>query len=245
MSTTAETVPVTEDDARTNVLVREFAAELTAGEGRTVDVRIVPYGERITHNDGLGGVPRGVDYQEEWLPGVFAHQLNAANRVHANFEHQQGVAGIVGHGLALREAGDGFHGSFVLHETAAGDTTLALVKAGALEGVSLEAVPVKNIKLGGVIQRAKANLRAVAFTRFGAYSGARVLAVREEASTFDAALLPVDMDPELVARCRALGLKMPQHYEAHPDATGTPDESGTPDGSAPATPETIGTQSEV
>ena len=30
------------------VIVRTFAAELTPGDGRTVDVRIVPYGERIT-----------------------------------------------------------------------------------------------------------------------------------------------------------------------------------------------------
>jgi hypothetical protein len=116
----------------------------------------------------------------------------------------------------------------VLHETAAGETTLALVKAGALEAVSLEAVPVKNIKAGSVIQRAKANLRAIAFTRFGAYAGARVLAVREEqVTTFDEQLLPVDMDPELVARLRAQGIALPNRYQAHPDETDTPAEAGT------------------
>src|SRR5689334_4916480 len=60
------------------VIVRTFAAEMTAGDGRTVDVRIVPYGERITHNDGLGGVPKGVPYTEEWVPGAFADQARAA-----------------------------------------------------------------------------------------------------------------------------------------------------------------------
>jgi HK97 family phage prohead protease len=233
--------PVGEGRNNNGMIVREFAAELTAGEGRTADVRIVPYGEVITHNDGHGGVPRGVDYREEWLPGVFAHQLNAANRVHANFEHQQGVAGIVGHGRALRETRDGFHGSFEFHKTPGGETALELVRAGALDGVSLEAVPVKNIKAaGGVIQRAKANLYAIAFTRFGAYAGARVLALREqdeqefETTTFDAELLPVDMDPEVVERCRRLGIKLPQRYQAHPAETDTPAEAGTSaDGTRP------------
>jgi hypothetical protein len=34
------------DDAQDEMIVRTFAAELSAGDGRTVDVRIVPYGER-------------------------------------------------------------------------------------------------------------------------------------------------------------------------------------------------------
>lgn len=218
----------------TGLLRREFAAEMTAGEGRTVDVRIVPYGERITHNDGLGGVPRGVDYQEEWLPGVFDHQVTAANRVLANVEHQTGIAGIVGHGIALRGAGDGFHGSFKMHETPDGDKALLLIREGVLSGVSLEAIPVKNIKSGTVIQRAKAHLRGIAFTRFGAYTGAKVLALREEATTVDAEYMPVDMDVELVERCRRLGIKLPQRYEAHPEDSGTPAEAGTPeDGTRP------------
>jgi hypothetical protein len=100
-----------------------------------------------------------------------------------------------------------------------------------VEQVSLEARPVKNIRAaGGLIQRAKANLYAIAFTRFGAYSGARVLALREEPeTTFDAALLPVDMAPDLIERCRQAGVKLPQRYQAHPDDTDTPAESGTPE----------------
>jgi len=227
------------DPVERSVLVRTFAAELTAGDGRTVDVRIVPYGERITHADGFGGVARGVPYEEEWLPGVFSHQVNAASRVLANVEHQAGIAGIVGHGVALRESSDGFHGSFKMHDTPDGDKALLLIREKVIEGVSLEAVPVRSVRSkAGVVQRAKANLRAVAFTRFGAYAGAKVLALREEddmqhETTFDAALLPVDMDPDLVARCRQAGMTLPQRYQAHPEA-GTPDLSGTPeDGTRP------------
>jgi len=215
---------------RVEVIRREFAADIVEGDGRTVDVRIVPYGERITHNDGLGGVPEGVDYQEEWLPGVFDHQLGAANRVLANVEHEQGIGGKVAHAVALRSVpGDGFHGTFRLLDTQAGETARQLIEAGALDGVSLEAVPVKNINKAGVIQRARANLRGIAFTRFAAYTGAKVLAVREEAAvTLDADLLPVDIDPDLAERCRRLGIQFPQRYEAHPDTSGTPAESGTP-----------------
>jgi hypothetical protein len=51
----------------------------------------------------------------------------------------------------------------------------------------------------------------------------------------DAELLPVTPDPDLLARCRALGIRVPQRYEeAHPDETGTPAETGTPeDGTRP------------
>jgi HK97 family phage prohead protease len=178
----------------------------------------------------------GVDYQEEWMPGVFSHQLNAAHRVVANFEHQPGIGGIVGHGLALREAADGFHGSFKIHDTPAGETALILLREKVAELVSLEARPKKNTRsVGGVIQRVKADLLAIAFTRFGAYSGARVLALRDQATTLDEELLPVAMDPDLVERCRRLGLSLPQRYEAHPAETDTPPDGGTSgDGTRPA-----------
>jgi HK97 family phage prohead protease len=206
-------------------LVRTFAAELTAGDGRTVDVRIVPYGETARVSDRGGPA-----YEEQWMPGVFAHQTNAANRVLANFEHQSGIAGVVGHGMALREAADGFHGSFRLHETADGDKSLMLVKEGVLDGVSLEAYPVKSVRTAaGVVQRVKANLRAIALCRNPAFASAKVLAVREE-TVFDEQMLPVVIDPELVERCRRLGIKIPQRYTAHPDDNaGTPGDPGTPE----------------
>ena len=211
------------------VLHRSFAADITPGDGRTVDVRIVPYGERITHNDGLGGLPVGMPYTEEWAPGVFGHQMKAAHRVLANVEHEQGIGGIVGHGTALLEDSDGFYGSFKFHDTADGNKALMLVREGILEGVSVEAIPQKTIKTkDGIIQRVKAHLRAIAFAREPAYSKAVVLAVREQASIPDD-LQPVDMDPDLVARCQALGLELPERYRAHLAEPDTP-EQGTPDG---------------
>ena len=166
------------------------------------------------------------------MPGVFDHQLRAPNRIHANYEHMSGPANIVGHGLTLRSEADGYHATFDIHPTDAGNNTLALLRAGALPAVSLEARPVRNVKRGDIVQRVKANLRGMAFCRQGAFAGAQVLAVRAEddgpEQTLDAGLLPVDMDPKLVERLRAQGMKLPSRYEAHP-AQDTPPEGGTSD----------------
>jgi HK97 family phage prohead protease len=228
----------------TGLLHREFSAKVTAGDGRTVDVKIVPYGEQIEHNDGLGGVPKGVMYREEWAPGSFDHQLSAANRVLANCEHERGINGVIGHGLALTSGSDGLYGSFKIHQTAGGDTALELIREGIFDSVSLEARARSAVKTAaGVIRRTKADLVGVSFSRFGAYPSAKVLAIREQAQPiFDEALLPVEIDPELIERCRQLGIKLPQRY-AHPDTEGTPAE-GTPDAPAPAPSDTSTEESE-
>jgi hypothetical protein len=105
------------------------------------------------------------------------------------------------------------------------------LKGGALPGVSAEFFDVRNVRRGGVMQRAKANLVGFAFARKGAYPGADVLALRtedeEEPQTLDARLLPTPMDPERVERLRALGIRLPDRYQAHP--ADTPDVSGTSD----------------
>ncbi len=232
MSTTEADIQEQDLEApETGFLRRAFAVNLTTGDGRTVDARIIPFGERIQHNDGLGGVPRGVMYEEEWLPGVFRHQLKAADKVVGNYEHMEGPRGLVARATALREESDGYHATFRMLEGPDADKTLELIREGVLDSVSIEARPVRNNRTAaGVIQRVRADLRAVAFTRFGAYAGARVLAVREDpAITIDEALLPVDMDPDLIALCRQVGAPIPQRYEAHPDETGTPAQSGTPE----------------
>jgi len=216
-------------------LLRSFEAAAVEVEGRTVDVRLVPFGEVARVADP----PDFREYDEEWMPGCFDHQLTAANRIHANYEHMRGPANIVGHGVTLRAEPDGYHLTSAIHRTNAGDATLELLNAGALSGVSLEAYPVRNVRsTTGVIQRMKANLRGFAFSRKGAFQGAQVLAVRaaeedEVETTFDAALLPVDLSPEVVDRCRRLGILVPRRYLA-PPVTDTPDESGPSGETAPA-----------
>lgn len=218
---------------RDDTVVRTFATDVVAGDGRTIDMRIVPYGERIEHNDGLGGVPKGVLYREEWAPGCFDEQLVAGHRLKVllNFEHQPGVANVVGKGVALRSERDGLHGTFRALETEAGNTALELVRDGILDGVSLEARPKRGGSVrtaDGVVRRVRAHLVNVALCREPAYAGARVLALREAATTvFDEEILPVEIDPTLIERCRQLGIKIPQRYKGHPDTTDTPADAGT------------------
>ena len=212
----------------TEILHRSFEVAAVEVEGRTVDVRVVPFGEVARVADP----PNYEPYEEEWLPGCFDHQLNAANRIHANYEHGKGITDVVGHGVSLRAETDGYHITSTIHRTNSGDTALELINAGALPCVSLEALPARNVTRGTVTQRVKAHLRGFAFCRQGAFTGAQVLAVREdvledEPQTLDADLLVSDLDPRLVERCRRLGITIPQRY-AHPaDTTDTPALAGT------------------
>jgi Escherichia/Staphylococcus phage prohead protease len=225
-------------------LSRKFSTELTEGAGRTVDVRIVPYGETAEAADGFGGVPKGVAYREEWMPGAFDGQMRAAHRVLLNFEHQQGIAGVIGKGLELREAADGLHGSFKLLDSPDGDKALLLVREGVLAGVSLEAYAKKSVRTAaGVVRRVKAHLRNVALCREPAFAGAVVLAIREQQFVLDEELLPVQPDLEVVERCRRLGIPIPAALKAHPAEADTPAETGTSESGTRQEPEEILTES--
>jgi uncharacterized protein len=209
------------------VLLRSFEAELTAGDGRTIDVRVVPYGEVAEVSDG------GPVYREEWAPGCFDDQLRAANRVDVllNFEHQIGIGGLIGRGLSLRDQSDGLHATFRIFETQDGDKAIELVREGILGGVSLEAYAKKSVRTAeGVVRRVKAHLDKAALCRRPAFASAMVLALRQEPETvLDEELLPVELDPELIARCERLGIALPERLKAHLAAAGTPSQDGTPE----------------
>ena len=225
------------EPAERPVLHRTYQAELTAGDGRTVDVRVVPYGTPAEVSDDGGRT----FYREEWAAGSFDDQLVAGHRLKVllNFEHQRGIQNIVGKGVQLRSNPDGLHGSFRMSETTDGDKALELVNDGILDSVSLEAYAKKSIRTAdGVIRRVKAHLYNVALCRTPAFADAKVLAVRDghvDEITWDEEFLPVDPDPELIARCRRLGIRLPQRFQAQPAETDTPPQSGTSeDGTRPA-----------
>ena len=114
-------------------IVREFVAVDLEVEGRTVDVRLVPFGEVARVADP----PDFTEYREEWMPGVFDHQLTAANRIHAKYGHSQSVIDVVGHAMTLRAEDDGYHVTAKIHQTVQGETALELLRGGALPCVSL------------------------------------------------------------------------------------------------------------
>jgi HK97 family phage prohead protease len=166
---------------------RQFAAELAVGDGRTLEGRIVPYNVAARVADP----PTFEPYDEMFLPGAFRAQLNAAHRIKVflNFEHEQGIGGIIGSASGIYEAGrasglydsdDGLYGTFRMVKGANGDTALDLVNEGLLTGMSLEFSSKYHPSVDGVRQRVDCRVDRVSLCRFPAYKDAQVLAVREE-----------------------------------------------------------------
>lgn len=189
------------------VVLRSFDAQIS-GDGRTLDLRIVPFNvvQRVADP------PDWQPYDEEWLPEAFDRQLEEAHRVKVwlNFEHGPSAADIIGRGLELRKEADALHGSFRLNKTAAADMAREYVEEGFLTGVSLEAIPLRSRITNSVTQRVRAHLDKVSLVRAGAYESAQVLALRQALLDEDAEeekkpaipdwARPQRLDPELAKR---------------------------------------------
>jgi HK97 family phage prohead protease len=201
------------------LLVRTFGVQAEMADDRTIDVRVVPFDEIATVADPPDFKP----YEEQWMPGVFSHQENAANRVYlrvgsghdqvdGNGNRKPGLAGVVGHGQTLASREDGYHARFKMHTGAEADTARELVGDGVLTGVSAEFFEKRNVRTReGVIQRVKADLDSVLLTPNPAYSKAQVLAMREEdVVTLDEELMPPPINKTLLERCAELGVDLPE-----------------------------------
>lgn len=189
------------DQTERNIIVRSYEAELTEGDGRTLDLRIVPYNvvQRVADP------PSYEPYDEMWVPGAFERQLEAAHRVKVwlKFEHGDHPSAIIGRGVELHEDGQSLRGSFRLRSGSEADMALEFVRDGFLSGVSLEAIPIKSVRRGGVVQRLRAHLDKVALVRTPAYTGAEVLAIRGAIEDDDPPKIPdwarpTPIDPALV-----------------------------------------------
>lgn len=211
----------------TELLHREFRAEASVGDGRTIELRVVPYHEPAEVDDGQG------PYREEFAPGAFDGQTEFAHRVYLNFQHEKGIRSIVGKGVTLESRDDALYGSFRALPDSDGDKALTLVQEGVLTGASIEFKPKQSVRTAdGIVRRVKAHLDAVALCRVGAYASAGVLAVREgedePEQILDEAVMPVPIKSERVERLRAQGIKLPDRYMAHPEDPAPPSED-TPD----------------
>jgi HK97 family phage prohead protease len=186
------------------VLVREVPLELAEGDGRTIEARIIPYGESATICDP----PEYVTEQERFAPGAFSKQINAAHRVKVwlSTMHEQGLRGIVGHGETLEDRDDGVYATFRVHENPDGDKALQLVRDGLLPSLSVEFIALQSVKRQGFVERVRAHLDRVSLVPVGAYAGAEVLALREPPITFPRlAPLPEGLAESLAGRGFKLG----------------------------------------
>ena len=157
------------------VIRREFPVVLEpSGDGRTLDLRIVPYNVKARVSDG------GPSYEEEWAPGVFRNKHNRPSDVLVNVEHEKGFAASVARCIGFSDTPDGFDGEFRMLGDSISDKALELVNAGVFTGVSVEAIPIESKRTeDGVVRRIAAKIVGVALCRSPAFPEARVLAVRE------------------------------------------------------------------
>ena len=199
------------------VLVRTFTVESQEVDGRTLHVRVVPFDEVATVADPPDFRP----YKEQFMPGVFKGQENAAHRIRLRTDHaaiggdggrKSGLAGVVGRGISLRETNGGAEMEFRFLDTPEADTALALVKDGGYDGVSGEFIPIRSVRSkDGIMQRMKAHLDSVALALGPAYSKAEILALREGVEIVeDEEMMPPPVNRDLLERCKKLGIALPE-----------------------------------
>jgi HK97 family phage prohead protease len=171
-----ETVVVPAPD---QVLVREATLELAEGDGRTLEARIVPYGETATICDP----PDFVVEEERFAPGCADRQIRAAHRVKMWLTtlHEEGLRGIVGHAEKLEERDDGLYATFRVHDNKDGDKALQLVRDGLLPSMSVEFKALQSLRRNGIVERVRVHIDKSSLVPVGAYANAGVLALREKA----------------------------------------------------------------
>lgn len=111
------------------------------GDGRTLQARLIPYGEvGEVSDDGMRS------YRERFVAGSFNAQLRAPHRIKAflNFRHRQGLEDQIGHATKIEDRADGLHGELRILDTPAGDAALKFVEAGMLNRISIEFASVKH-----------------------------------------------------------------------------------------------------
>jgi phage head maturation protease len=151
------------------VLVREDAA----GEGRTIRLRLVPWGAtaaNATLEDGRTG-------PETIVRGAF----DGIDATRVTIEAGSHGGPLVGRGTSLEQLDDAAYLDAIVARTPAGDDLLELARAGVYRDASIAFAPVaggSRRRRDGVTERTKLDLRRVAVLERGAYPGAELVHVR-------------------------------------------------------------------
>ncbi len=159
------------------------------GDGRTVEVRIMPWGEAVDTVDG----------REMFERGAFA----SVDPSRVTIESQRHGGTLVGRGIGLEERDDAAYLHARISRTPAGDELLELIQDGVLSQASVAFKPVKSVRRKGVAVRQAVDLWRVAILERGNYPGAGVVAVRaqsEDDDMVDVAEAPVVADDGLAVR---------------------------------------------
>ena len=155
-------------------LTRAFAADLAVRadrDGRTVSGIVVPFDTVARVSDG------GPAYDERFARGAFAKTIaERGDRVKLLLQHDSSEP--IGRATLLREDTAGLYGEFRVSAVPAGEQALELVRDGVIDSFSVGFTPIKHSSDGRVTVRTEVRLREASLVTFGAYDGARVLALR-------------------------------------------------------------------
>lgn len=152
------------------------------GDGRSVDVRLVPWDVWAEVSDD--GRAR---YRERFRRGglELGRQPLLVRDGHSPAVNQEGVprpllGNVIGHIAAVEDRPDGAHATLRIAETPEGLRTLALVRNGTTRAVSIEFSPLEDAAdAPGQVTRVRARLDGVAFAPHAAHDSP-ILAVRQE-----------------------------------------------------------------
>lgn len=168
-------------------LYRSFVPDLEvrlSGDGRTVYGIAVPWAAPTKIDDEL---------VEQFAPGAFNHQLKDAHRVKFEREHVELGGTLIGALTLMRNDPAGLYVEMRASRTPVGDETLELIKDGALDQLSIKFRERQNRRLaGGITERVKAHLAAVAVVMEGAY-GDKAMAAGVRSAQVPAAAEDLDL----------------------------------------------------
>lgn len=148
----------------TDILFRSFTPDIevrAGGDGRTVHGIAVPYGRAQRINSTL---------TEQFAPGAFNAAVRSAHRVPFARDHLPMGGTLIGRLTELRDDTAGLYFEARVAQTVAGDETLALLRDGALDQVSIGFRAKQDRRLpDGTVERVTADLRELAVVLEGAY----------------------------------------------------------------------------
>ncbi len=134
------------------------------GDGRTIRGIAVPYNRAQKINNEL---------TEMFSPGAFRNQLDKPGKVRLTRDHQAHGGDIIGRAHVLRDDAAGLYGEWRVSDTAVGNDTLALIRDGALDELSIGFRAGRHLRMAdGTVNRTSAHLFEVAIVAAGAYGQA-------------------------------------------------------------------------
>lgn len=157
------------------------------GDGRTLEGRIVPYGEVADIVEVDESTSELVRYREQFLPHSLAavaqgFQARGGRFIPLLIDHNDNFDNMVGHCIDLRSEDDGAYASFRLYD----DERLMKIRSVLSEshkGLSIQFKDIREPKLiEGVVSRVQVHVGHVAATPSPAYVGAGIASIRSNDS---------------------------------------------------------------